>query len=530
MFNILITDDISPAGLALLEQAPDVKAEVVRRPDRAQLLNLIGHYDAVITRSATSLSAEIFSAATQLKIAGRAGVGLDNIDIDAATAAGVMVMNTPEGNTLAATEHTFALMLALCRRLPLAYASLKNGEWNRTRFMGVQLFGKTLGVIGFGRIGSRVAARAQAFGMTVIAYDPYIAEEVAERAKVELVELNDLLARADFVTLHTPLIDETHGLLGREQLAQLKRGARIINCARGGLVDEAALLEALEAGQLAGAALDVYSEEPPRSETLRRLLAREDVVATPHLGANTVEAQEDVGTQIARQVLEALRGENFQNVVNLPFVGLTDYRQSLPYLRLAEAMGSLQMQLARGRIQRIELSFEGDEMLERVKPLTVALLKGLLTPILQERVNYVNAPSLAEERGMVVTQVAAKEPSDYSHLLTCRMFTTQENRLIAGTLFSGKMPRLVRIDNYRIDSAPEGRILVMTSRDVPGVIGRVGTLLGEHNINIAEWRLGRTAPGGMATSFINVDDPVGDEVMEKLRALPQVMDIRQVVL
>lgn len=531
MFRVLITDDISPAGLALLQSTPDVNVDIVTRPHPTQLRELIGHYDAIITRSATALDADLFAAAQRLKVAGRAGVGLDNVDIDAATAAGVMVMNTPEANTVAATEHTFALMLALCRNVPLAQSSLKRGEWNRARFMGVQLFGKTLGVIGLGRIGSRVATRAQAFGMNVMAYDPYIAEEVAERAKVELVaELDELLMQADFVTLHTPLSDETRNMIGRAQLARMKRGTRLINCARGGLVDEAALLDALESRQLAGAALDVFSEEPPQADILRRLIARDDVIVTPHLGANTVEAQEDVGTQIARQVLEALHGENYQNAVNLPFFGTNGYRQSLPYLRLAEAIGSLQAQLARGRITRVELAFEGDEMLERVKPMTVALLKGLLTPILKERVNYVNAPRLAEERGIGVAQVAVRESSDYSNLLTCRVLSSQETRTIAGTLFAGKSPRIVRMDDYRMDGSPEGRILVMTSRDVPGVIGKVGTLLGEHNVNIAEWRLGRTAPGGMAMSFINVDDPVSDAVMEKLRALPQVYDIRQVVL
>ncbi len=323
-FNILITDDISRVGLALLQDAPDVQVAVVKRPTREQLLQLIPAYDALITRSATSLDAAVFAAAKQLKVAGRAGVGLDNIDVDAATRAGVLVMNTPEASTLAATEHTFAMLLALCRDLPNAEASLKRGEWNRARFMGVQLCGKTLGVLGYGRIGSRVAARAQAFGMSVLAYDPYIAGAVTECAKVELIhELDDLLARADFITVHMPLTHETRHMIGHEQFARLKRGARLVNCARGELIDEAALLAALDAGQVAGAALDVFSEEPPRSDCLKRLIAHERVVATPHIAASTVESQEDVGIQIARQVLEALRGENYHNVVNLPFVAVS---------------------------------------------------------------------------------------------------------------------------------------------------------------------------------------------------------------
>jgi D-3-phosphoglycerate dehydrogenase len=531
MYRVLITDDISAAGVDLLRAASDVSVDIVKRPSPAQLLGVIGQYEAVITRSATPLDAPVFTAAKHLKVAGRAGVGLDNVDVEAATASGVMVMNTPEANTLAATEHTLAMMLALCRDLPAAVSSLKNGEWNRASFMGVQLAGKTLGIIGLGRIGSRVAARAQAFGMTVIAYDPYISEDVAERAKVELLaDLYGLIERSDFITLHTPLSDETQGMLGKAELAHLKPGARLVNCARGGLADEASVLEALESGRLAGAAIDVFSAEPPRSELLKRLIARPDVIVTPHLGANTVEAQEDVGIQIARQVLDALRNENYQNAVNLPFFGGAGYKQSLPYLKLADAIGSLQMQLVRGRITQVEIALEGEEMSERGQSLVIALLKGMLAPILKERVNFVNAPRLAAERGISVTQVAPRGTSDYSNLITCRIISSKEQRLIAGTLFSGRAPRIVQMDDYRMDGTPEGRILVMTSRDVPGVIGRVATLLGEHAINIAEWRLGRTAPGGMAMSFINIDDPASDAVLEELRALPPVHDIRQVVL
>ncbi len=530
-YKVLVTDDISPVGLALLRDAADVQVRVVKRPERAQLLDLIGDCQAVITRSATTLDAGVFAAAPQLKVAGRAGVGLDNVDVDAATRAGVLVMNTPDANTLAATEHTFALLLALCRNLPDAHASLKAGEWQRARFMGVQLFGKTLAVIGFGRIGSRVAARAQAFGMEVIAYDPYIASAVTERAKVALVPtLEEALACADFITVHMPLTAETRRLIGTDQLAHVRRGARLVNCARGELIDETALLDALESGALAGAALDVFSEEPPRSAALQRLIAHERVIATPHIAASTLEAQEDVGIQIARQVLDALRGENYQNAVNLPFPAVNGYRELLPYLRLAEAIGSLHAQLSRGPISRVEIALAGEELSKQAPALTVALVKGLLTPILGERLSYVNALRLAQERGIQVMPVAAVEQSDYSQLIATRVLAAREQRAIAGTLFGGHSPRIVQIDEYRMDGTPEGRILVMTSLDVPGVIGHVGTLLGERGINIAEWHLGRTAPGGRAMSFINVDDPVSDAVLDELRALPQVQDIRQVVL
>ena len=327
-------------------------------------------------------------------------MGMDNIDIDAATLHGILVMNTPEANTLAAVELTLALMLALCRKLPQANASLKKGDWTRSKFLGTQLSGKTLGVIGLGRIGSRVAARCQAFGMTVIAYDPYIAEEAADRIHVRLVgDLDELLRTADIITVHTPLTEETKGMIGAGEIARMKDGVRLINCARGGIMDEAALLEGLAGGKIAGLGIDVYSVEPPKKDLLRRLLARDEVVATPHLGANTIEAQRDVAVQVVQQVIEALRGENFRNVVNLPFPDGVDYRSLAPYMNLAEKIGSLIMQLIRGRISRVEVEFRGEEVESSEKPLTVALLKGLLTPILSEDVNFVNAPRLADERG-----------------------------------------------------------------------------------------------------------------------------------
>ncbi|RPJ42517.1 MAG: phosphoglycerate dehydrogenase, partial [Deltaproteobacteria bacterium] len=316
MFRILITDDIGPAGLTLLNAAADVEHDTVKLPSPEKLREIIGAYDAVITRSGTPLTAEVFAAGKRLKVAGRAGVGMDNIEIDAATLQGILVMNTPEANTLAAVELTLALMLALCRKLPQANASLKKGEWTRSRFLGTQLSGKTLGVIGLGRIGSRVAARCQAFGMTVIAYDPYIAEEAADRIHVRLVgDLDELVRTADLVTVHTPLTAETKGMIGAAEIARMKDGVLLINCARGGIMDEAALFEGLSGGKIAGLGIDVYSVEPPKKDLLRRLLARDEVVATPHLGANTVEAQRDVAVQVVQQVIEALRGENFRNVV-----------------------------------------------------------------------------------------------------------------------------------------------------------------------------------------------------------------------
>ncbi len=531
MYHILITDDLGTAGLALLDQATDVQFEVVRLPDRQQLLERIGAYDAIITRSGTPLTAEIFQAATRLKIAGRAGVGLDNVDIDAATQRGILVINTPEANTLAATEMTMALLLALCRHLPWADASIKRGEWTRSKFLGAELHGKTLGVIGLGRIGSRVAWRCHAFGMRVLAYDPYIAEEIAERAHAQLVgDLDELLTQADVITVHTPLTDETRGMIGAAQIARMKPGARVVNCARGGIVDEQALYDGLVAGKLAGAALDAYSTEPPRTDLLRQLLALHNVIASPHIGANTVEAQHAVAVQIVTQVLDALRGVNYSNVVNLPFVEGLDYRAIQPYLTLAEKIGALQMQLVRGRIERVEVECRGEPIEQWVKPLTVALLRGLLYPILREAVNYVNAPRLADERGITVSQTRHPVAEGYSNVLLCRVVSSQETRLVGGALFLRDQPRIVLLDNFRIDALPAGCALVMLSRDVPGVMGQIGTLLGKHGINIAHWHMGREAPGQRQLSFINIDTLAAEPVVAELIAQPMVLDVRQVTL
>jgi D-3-phosphoglycerate dehydrogenase len=532
MHKILITDDIGPAGLALLDGANDVQYDVVKLPPREKLIAIIGAYDAVITRSGTPLFAETFEAAQKLKVAGRAGVGMDNVDINAATLRGVLVMNTPEANTLAAVELTMTLLLAVCRHLTLANASVKNGEWTRARFLGTQLSEKTLGVIGLGRIGSRVATRCQAFGMKVIAYDPYIAEEVAERIHVQLVsDLEELLTRSDIITVHTPLTEETYNMIGAREIACMKDRVILINCARGGIYDEQALYEALLSGKVAGTGIDVYSSEPPKNDAvLMKLLALDNVIATPHIGANTVEAQRDVAVQIVQQVIDALRGLNFRNVVNLPFAEGVDYRSLAPYMTLAEKIGSLQMQLVHGRIDRVEVEFRGEEVEAHVKPLTVALLKGMLAPILSDAVNYVNAPHLAEERGIDVSQTRHPAAEDYSNVILCRTHSNKETRLIGGALFLHTQPRIVLLDDFRIDALPHGPALILANHDVPGVIGKVGTLLGAHSINIAEWQMGRSGPGGEAVSFINIDSPVSDEVMRELRALSTIVDVRQVML
>jgi D-3-phosphoglycerate dehydrogenase len=530
MYHLLITDDLSPAGLALLEDDPDFSFEVVRRPSHQELLDIINRYDALIVRSRTYLDAEVFACAERLRVVGRAGVGLDNIDVQAATAHGVLVMNTPEANTTAAAEHTFALLLALCRHLPDSQVALKNGSWERKRFTGVQLQGKTIGILGLGRIGSKVASYSLAFGMRVLAYDPYISEEIADRLQVTLAEMDELLQQSDFISLHMPLTPDTEQLIGQDQIEKMKPGVRIVNCARGKLIDDEALLKGLTAGHIAGAALDVYSREPPNSPTLKAVLALDNVITTPHLGASTVEAQRDVSVQIVHQVCDALRETDFQNAVNLPFLEGSSYQKLHPYLQLAEKIGSLQMQLTRGRIKQVEVEFTGEEIDDQVKPLAVALLKGILQPILGENVNYVNAPVLAVQRGITISQTRRPALPDYTSLIWCRVVCEQGERVIAGTLFGRSLPRIVQVDDFRMDALPQGHMLVTMSRDVPGVIGKVGTILAQHGINIAEWRLGRTAPGDRALSVINLDEQPPPQVIADITALDEVISVHTVAL
>jgi len=527
-YRILIAASLSEASLKLLENDPEVEFEVCKPPLDKTARRLLADSEALIVSSQIKVDEELLEDAPHLKVIGRAGAGLDNIDLEAASQRGVLVMNVPGGNTIAAAEHTMALLLALCRNIPQSHLSLRRGEWRRDDFLGVQLYGKTLGIIGLGQVGSRVARQAQGFGMEVVAYDPHISVEAARNLRVTLLEMDELLRRSDFITLHVPLTPATRGLIGAQEIAQMKPGVRIVNTARGALIDSAALYQALTSGHVAGAALDVFETEPPLGDPL---LALPNVIVTPHLGSKTREAQRDVSAQIVSQVLDALRGRDYRNAVNMPFMEGVSFQELRPYLSLAEKIGSLQVQLAQGRISRVEVEYRGQEVAELVKPLTVALLKGLLAHVVgQDQVNYVNAPLLANQRGIVVAQTKGLPGPDYPNLISCRLTTEMGERLIAGTLFSREVPRIVQIDEYRMDALPEGIMLVMVSRDVPGVIGQVGTFLGQHHINIAEWRLGRNRPGDRALSVINLDTKISDHVMRELAELPEVIDIRQVVL
>ena len=527
MYRILITDDLSPQGLALLETAEDATFDIRKGLSEAELAERIPPYHGLIVRSSVRVTEKVLAQAENLRVVGRAGVGIDNIDLDAASLRGILVTNTPGANSMATAEHTMAMLLALCRHIPQACRSLAEGEWNRKKFTGVQLYKKTIGIIGLGRIGSRVAVRCRAFGMNVIACDPYIGLEAARDLHVTLVDLDELFARADFITLHTALTPETRGLVNAQTIARMKDGVYLVNCARGALIEEADVAAALQAGKIAGAALDVFTHEPlPPDSPLRGL---PNVIFTPHLAASTVEAQRDVGTQVVSQVLGALRGDDIRNAVNMPLANPRIFQTMRPYLELAEKVGSLQTQLADGRIHRLEVELHGEPG-EQVKLITVALLKGLLSPVLEGNVNYINAPHLARQRGLSVSQATGLPARNYPNLITCRALWEGGSRLIAATIFHTDEPRVVQVDHYRMDVRPEGRILVVDSLDVPGVIGRMGTILGRAGVNIASMRLGRTRPGGPVLTFIKIDSPAPPEAIAEMLQFEPIARVRQVVL
>jgi len=527
-FRLLVTDDLSPDAVAMLEAAPDVEFDVGKGLTPEQLAERIGGYDALLVRSSVRVTPEVIAAASQLQVIGRAGVGVDNIDLPAASERGIVVMNTPGANTVAAAEHTMALLLALCRNLPQATASLRSGKWERKKYKGVEVRGKTLGIIGMGRIGRRVARRSRAFGMEVIAFDPYLSDDRAHEMKIERVGFEELLQRSDFITLHAALTPKTRGMIGKEALAMTKPGVRLVNAARGGLIDEEALIDALNEGRVAGAALDVLTQEPADPDN--PLLQMDNVVVTPHLAASTFEAQREVGIQVVQQVLDALRGIDYRNAINMPVVEGHLLKELRPYLALAEHLGSLQTQLADDAITRVEVAVEGDVIDEQVKPLTVAILKGLLEPVPTGSVNYVNAPHVAMDRGIVVSQTSGLHTTDYPNIISCRVEWNGGSRIVAATLFSHDEPRIIDVDGFRVDVKPEGTILVASSHDEPGFIGKVGTMLGELGINIATWRTGRSAPGGRALSFISVDSDVPDDMIAQLATTPPIERITKVRL
>ena len=529
MFHVLVSDHLNPEGWDVLRAAGDVTLDGPYA-DRQHVLNAVAGVNALIVRSTTCVDTELLDRAPRLRVVARAGARLDNVDLDEATRRGIMVINVPDANVVAVAEHTLALMLALARRIPQSYDSLRAGRWERHHILGIQLKDKVLGIIGYGRHGREVAARAQAFGMRVLAYDPYIDEGFARERDVGIVSLPELLRRADVISLHAAVTPETRHILNAESFALMRDGVRIVNCTHADLVDETALLDALKVGKVAGAALDVLSAEPPPPG--HPLVHHPNVIVVPHLNQNTVESQRDTSREVAELVLDALRGDDYGNAVNLPFGPGAEYRLIRPYLDLAEKLGALQRQLAGAGPQRVELEVHGEGLRHLVRPIAVALLTGLLrqVPAGPRPVNYVSAPLIAHERGIETRQVVGMELVDYPNLISCRVHWTGGSQMVAGVLYAGGEARLVQYGDIRVDAKPEGHLLFLENRDVPGVIGRVGTLLGSSAVNIGEWRLGRDRPGGRAVSFINIDSPCPPEVLDRLRQLPDVHAARLVKL
>jgi D-3-phosphoglycerate dehydrogenase len=525
--RILIADPLDPFGLGLI-QASGHEIHLLTAEERPRLVELIADYDALVVRSMTQVTAELLAAGTQLKVVGRAGIGVDNVDVEAATERGILVVNAPTANLMSATEHTFALLLAVARNVPAADVSMKAGVWDRKSFLGVELQGKTLGVIGFGRIGQRVAARARGFEMEVVAFDPFLDEQAARRLEVELLSIDDLLARADVVTLHTPLTEQTKNLLSKERIAGMRRGALVVNCGRGGVVDEEALLAALESGQLGGAGLDVFSEEPPKD---LRLVRHPKVVATPHIGAQTREAQERISKETAEMLLAALSGSLAVAAVNLPFRP-TGSRVD-PYLGLGERLGKMAGQLLGSAPQELAVELWGIEEPYRI-PVAVAVLKGVLSNFSGAGVNYVNAERIAESRGIEVVRKTHSGSGDYPHLVGVALAGGGKRIELDGTLFGDRDPRVVRFGGFRLEFRPDGKLLVLENRDLPGVVGKLGNLLGEAGVNIADIHLARregTEGGGaMALAVLRLDQEPQEDLLARLRALPEVKSAHRVDL
>lgn len=518
--RVLVTDSLSARGVEVLRQHPDIEVELRPKISPEELVEIIDHYDALIVRSATKVTADVIHAGKNLKVIGRAGVGVDNVDVDAATAQGVVVMNTPTGNTITTAEHTISLLLALSKNIPRAAASLHAGRWEKGKFLNVELYNKTLGVIGLGRIGSEVAKRAKGFAMRVIAYDPFISAEVASRLGVELVNLDEVYRQADFITIHVPLGPDTYHMINRETISLMKPGVRIINCARGGVVDEEALYEAMVSGHVAGAACDVFENEPNTSSPL---LSLDSFIGTPHLGAATAEAQENVSVAIAQQVVDYLTRGVTRNSVNTPSIEPEVLAKIQPYLMLAEKLGRLDSQLAEGRFQEIRIEYLGEVASYDTSLLTAAVLKGVLDPIISGTINIVNSLPFARQRGIRVVESKSSQEEDYASLISVAIQTDRGQSLVAGTLFSRREPRVVRIDEFSLEAVPEGYLLIFSNLDVPGVIGRIGTILGQNQVNIAGMYLGREKPGGRAVSVVNIDSSIPAPVLDQIRQMPNIV-------
>jgi D-3-phosphoglycerate dehydrogenase len=528
--NVLICDPISPRGIALLQQRPEFKVTVLeKRLPEGELLPLVHGVEAMVVRSETKVTKRVMEAAPRLRVVGRAGVGVDNVDVEAATQRGIVVMNTPSGNTISTAELTFSMLMALARNIPQAHASMKSGKWDRKQFQGVELNNKTLGILGMGRIGSEVARRAIAFGMRVLAYDPYLAISRAKALQVELVELDEIYARADFITVHMPMSDETKGMINAAAFAKMKKGVRVLNCARGGIIDEADLCQAIKSGHVAGAALDVYAVEPPPADFPLRDLPQ--VIMTPHLGASTEEAQESVGIEVAESITDYLLHGAVRNAVNLPNLDAKTYALVKPYLNLGEKLGRLVAQLAPKRNERLVVTYGGKATTMPGDPITRSVLKGFLESAGGKDVNQVNVRTLAASLGLLVEEIKSNEETDFNEWLHLAVYSGGQKVSAGGTFFGTQNhPRIVRINSVPVEVVPSGVLFLMTNKDRPGIVGYIGTLMGRHNVNIASMSLSRDNKGGHALTVLNLDSIPPAELLDEIKNDPDISNVRVVKL
>jgi D-3-phosphoglycerate dehydrogenase len=521
--KVLISDALSDAAVQIFkDRGIEVDFQPKLGPDKEKLAAMIGGFDGLAIRSATKVTAKLLDNAKNLKVIGRAGIGVDNVDIPAATAKGVIVMNTPFGNSITTAEHAITMMLALAREIPQADASTQAGKWEKNRFMGVEITAKTLGVVGCGNIGSIVVDRAHGLRMKVIAYDPFLSAERARDLGVEKVDLDELFRRSDFITLHTPLTDKTKNIIDAKSIATMKKGVRIVNCARGGLADEAALRQALDSGHVAGAAFDVFVEEPAKANPL---FGHPNVVCTPHLGASTAEAQENVALQVAEQMSDYLLTGAITNAINFPSISAEEAPKLKPFVALAEKLGSFAGQLTESGLNKVQLTYEGAVAQMNTKALTSAALSGLLRPMLGD-VNVVSAPVVAKERGIVIEETTREAAGDYESLITVRVVTDRQSRHVSGTVFADGRPRIVNIKGIRMDAEFGQSMIYITNLDKPGFIGKFSSTMGDAGINIATFHVGRDAPGGNAVALIEIDGELPPDVLARVRALPQVQQAR----
>ncbi|MBI4825621.1 MAG: phosphoglycerate dehydrogenase [Nitrospirae bacterium] len=524
--KVLVSDNISAKGVDILKNAGlEVDVKTGLKPEELQ--KIIGEYDALVIRSATKVTAEIIAAAEKLKVIGRAGSGLDNVDRNAATMRGIVVMNTPGGNTITTAEHTVALMFSMARQIPQATASIKAGKWEKKKFNGVELYNKTLGVMGLGNIGAHVSKIAKGVGMNVIAYDPFLSEEKAKALGIIGVTFDELIEKSDFITVHTPLTKETKGCINAKTISRMKDGVRIINAARGGIINEKDLYDALKSGKVAAAACDVFEVEPPAGNPLLEL---DNVIATPHLGASTDEAQDNVAVAVSEQIADYLVHGTIRNAVNIPSVPADVLPKLQPYLGLAEKLGSFLSQTIEGGINEVTVEYRGEVAGLVLEPIKIAVLKGLLEPVLEETVNYVNAPFIAKQRCIEVKEITTDDAGDYHSMLVIRVKAGAKESVISGVLHGKKDPRIITIDGHVIEVRPMGHMLFLTNNDKPGVIGDVGTMLGKNKINIARMQFGREGEGGIAISVVSIDSPVSQEILSEIKKLPNVLSAKQIYI